>query len=195
MALLGLEHSRMAYGVDFALYAGTAAVLATVMVLSVEEPTTAWRSALWVAAGLLTWTWFEYAIHRFVLHGLMPFRGWHGQHHQRPTALIYSPTLLSAALIGGLVYWPSWALGGTAVASALSLGVVLGNLFYSTVHHTTHHGRVHGSWLLGRKRWHALHHRTSLPADQHATHFGVTTGLWDYLLGTAAPQRKRDAKA
>jgi hypothetical protein len=72
-----------------------------------------------------------------MLHAVQPFRRWHARHHQRPTALIYSATLFSAALIGGLVYTLAWALGGTPVASALSLGVVLGNLVYSTVHHTT----------------------------------------------------------
>jgi sterol desaturase/sphingolipid hydroxylase (fatty acid hydroxylase superfamily) len=188
MAWLGLEHSRWAYGVDFALYLAAAAALTTVLVMD-GAAAPVWRSGLWVAAGLLSWTWLEYALHRFVLHGLQPFRSWHVQHHARPTALIYSPTLLSAALIGGLVYVPAWLVGGTPVATALSLGVVLGNLGYSSIHHTTHHALCHplvlGNWLLARKRWHALHHRTGQPPG----HFGVTTGFWDHLLGTAGPQR------
>ena len=49
-------------------------------------------------AGAATWTFLEYVLHRFVLHGVAPFSDWHRQHHLRPLALICSPTVLSAAL-------------------------------------------------------------------------------------------------
>jgi hypothetical protein len=52
--------------------------------------------------GLVAWTLLEYALHRFVLHGLQPFRTWHAEHHRRPRALIGTPTILSATLIAAL---------------------------------------------------------------------------------------------
>jgi sterol desaturase/sphingolipid hydroxylase (fatty acid hydroxylase superfamily) len=184
MALFALEHSRKAYALDFGLYGVAALVLVTsVLTLNLQSlaPHQALRSLAWVAAGLFSWTWIEYAVHRFLLHGLAPFSTWHAQHHQRPTALIYSPTVFNAALIGGLVFWPAWALGGATTACAFSLGVVLGNLAYSVTHHATHHWRARSGWLLKRKRWHALHHQNS----SAPVCFGVTTAFWDQLLGSS----------
>jgi sterol desaturase/sphingolipid hydroxylase (fatty acid hydroxylase superfamily) len=187
MALLSLEHSRVAYGFDFALYGAAAASLAAALVWS-SSPGQAASGGAWLCAGLLVWTWLEYSIHRFILHGVQPFRGWHAQHHQRPTALIYSPTLISAALIGCGVFLPAWQWGGVRVACAVTLGIVLGNLGYSITHHAAHHWRARSAWGRARKRWHAAHHQSgsqlrgqTLP---QAVCFGVTTGFWDHLLQT-----------
>jgi sterol desaturase/sphingolipid hydroxylase (fatty acid hydroxylase superfamily) len=197
MALLSLEHSPIAYGFDFALY-GVAAAGLTVGALWNSDAGGGLSGVVWLAVGLFTWTWLEYSIHRFVLHGLQPFLGWHAQHHQRPTALIYSPTLLSAALIGCGVFLPAWQWGGPRVACALTLGVVLGNLGYSVTHHATHHWRARSAWGQARKRWHAAHHQSGLQMGspmsgqtaRPAVCFGVTTGFWDHLLGTRKRQNQ-----
>jgi sterol desaturase/sphingolipid hydroxylase (fatty acid hydroxylase superfamily) len=183
MALLSLEHSRVSYGFDFALYGAAAASLATAVVWR-SSPGQAASSVACVLAGLFIWTWLEYSIHRFVLHGLQPFAGWHAQHHLRPRALIYSPTVFSAALITCGVFLP--ALGGLDLrrACALTLGVVLGNLAYSVIHHAAHHWRAHSAWGQARKQWHAWHHQSGLQTTPQAVCFGVTTRFWDQLLGT-----------
>ena len=132
-----------------------------------------------VLAGLAGWTLLEYALHRFVLHGLRPFSDWHAEHHHRPAALICAPTILSASLIAALVFLPAWALGGLWPACAITLGVLGGYLAYAITHHATHHWRASNRWTRQRKRWHALHH------DRHRGpgHYGVTTSFWDHLLG------------
>lgn len=76
MGLLSLEHSKAAYRADLALHGAA-------------------------VAGLAGWTAIEYAMHRFVLHGMPPFRAWHALHHARPSARIGAPTLLSGSLIVG----------------------------------------------------------------------------------------------
>jgi cyclopropane-fatty-acyl-phospholipid synthase len=178
MSLLTLEHGKLAYRADFLIY--TVAVPALAAFLLWTAPSSYWWSALaWALAGLLSWTLIEYALHRFVLHGLQPFRGWHEAHHQRPTALICAPTIFSATLIAVLVFLPAWAIGDLACACSLTLGLLVGYLAYATTHHATHHWRATHSWLKARKRWHALHHHGREPAC-----YGVTSSFWDHVFGS-----------
>jgi hypothetical protein len=96
MDLFTLEHSKLAYRVDFMAYAVLVAVLA--LSLYFQNPLDALLVlGLWATAGLVSWSLMEYLLHRFVLHGMEPFRSWHTLHHQRPVALICTPTVLSAA--------------------------------------------------------------------------------------------------
>ena len=179
MPLFSLEHSSSAYGADFALYGG--AVIALTGLLLVSGPhAQAWGLAALAAAGLAAWTAIEYALHRFVLHGLQPFKRWHAEHHERPTALICAPTILSAALIATLVFLPAVLLAGLWRGCALTLGVLTGYLAYAITHHATHHWRADSAWLKRRKRWHALHHHRARPGC-----YGVTTTFWDHVLGSA----------
>ncbi|ODV07957.1 MAG: hypothetical protein ABT20_12175 [Rubrivivax sp. SCN 70-15] len=186
MGLFSLEHSRAAYRADFLAYGAAVLLLATY--LGVDGHAGQRLAMLgWVAAGTAGWTLIEYALHRFVLHGLDPFRRWHAEHHARPSALICTPTLYSAALLFGLVYLPARLLLGPWCGGALTLGVLAGYLAYTVTHHATHHWRGESRWLLQRKRWHALHHRPGA----HPGHYGVTTGFWDRAFGSAQTARER----
>ena len=188
MGLFTLEHSQGAYRADFVLYGSAVLLLAAYLLL--EGPRAQWpQMAAFVLAGLAGWSLIEYLLHRFVLHGVQPFQGWHAEHHQRPTALICAPTILSAALILTLVFLPTLLVSNLWRACALTLGVLAGYLAYAVVHHATHHWRADNAWLRQRKRWHALHHHA------HAPHcFGVTSGFWDRVFGSAPqPLRPRPA--
>lgn len=179
MNLFTLEHSKRAYQADVVLYATAVVVVATGLLRA--GPWAQWPLlAACVVAGALAWTAMEYGAHRFVLHGLPPFKRWHAAHHERPSALICAPTIVSAALIGGLVFLPMWALAGWWPAVALTLGVLIGYLFYTVTHHATHHWHARGRWLKERKRWHALHHRRG----EWPVCYGVTTSFWDRLFGS-----------
>lgn len=138
--------------------------------------------------GLVMWSFIEYVMHRFVLHGIEPFKTWHAMHHERPTALISAPTVLTAALIGALVFVPALVLGSTCDAVAWTLGVSIGYLAYSLCHHATHHWRANGRWLKERKRWHAIHHVRGQGAC-----YGVTSDFWDLVFGTAPHSRVRSS--
>ena len=133
-----------------------------------------------VLGGLGSWTAMEYALHRFVLHGLQPFSRWHAEHHQRPQALIFTSTILSATLIAILVFLPMLLLGDLWRACALTLGLLTGYLSYTITHHAIHHWRTSNPWLNERKRWHALHHRNG-----RSSRYGVTSGFWDRVFGSA----------
>lgn len=181
MGLMTLEHSKWAYRADFALY-GSAVLLLAGMLLVAAPGAQATRLVGGVLAGLVLWSAAEYALHRFVLHGVQPFLRWHAQHHQRPAALICTPTLLSATLILTLVFLPALALSDVWMSTALTLGMLTGYLAYATTHHAVHHWRAQGRWLKQRKRCHALHHRPDAPP----AYFGVTSGWWDRACGSAA---------
>jgi sterol desaturase/sphingolipid hydroxylase (fatty acid hydroxylase superfamily) len=182
--MFALEHSKLAYWTDLLIYAAVISGLA--LCISAFAPS-AGRTIFigLIIAGFAAWSLIEYLIHRFVLHGIEPFRRWHTAHHERPTALIGSPTVMSASLIFLLVFLPAWAGATLWEALSVTLGVTAGYLAYALCHHATHHWRPRGAWLAERKRWHAVHHR-----QVGGQCYGVTSALWDHVFGTA-PARDR----
>src|SRR5258708_35676121 len=121
MGLFNLEQSKAAYIADFVFYGF--AVAATAVWLLAAGP----RAQLPILAaltlmGLASWTLLEYVLHRFVLHGLQPFRRWHAEHHQRPMPLICTPPILSASLIGTMVFLPALFLADLWLTGATRLG-------------------------------------------------------------------------
>jgi len=180
LSLLSLEHGKFAYRADFALYGLAVAAMAAALVLDAPRRQEIDLVAC-VAGGLLAWSLIEYLFHRFLLHGMPPFREWHAVHHARPSARVASPTIFSASLIAVLVTLPAWLLAGEWPAWALTLGVTAGYYAYAITHHATHHWRAASPWLQRRKRWHAVHHHDV----DHPRCFGVTNSFWDRVFGTS----------
>jgi sterol desaturase/sphingolipid hydroxylase (fatty acid hydroxylase superfamily) len=172
--------SKAGYYADFVVYPLLLLPLGGVLFWSGTRR----QEMLWAAAcvaGAAGFSLIEYLMHRFVLHRVAPFRGLHEMHHDSPTALVGTPTWLSAALIGGGVLLPLWWQAGPEIASGLSFGLIVGYLWYVSLHHAVHRWPARaGSYLHRAKRRHALHHHARLPCN-----FGVTTGCWDRLFGSA----------
>lgn len=194
MRWLAFEHSPGAYRADFYVYGMVSLALAAALLAGPSDP----RLLGWAVAGSLAWTLLEYLLHRFVLHGLPPFKRWHAEHHHRPTALIAAPTVLTAALFTALLLLPAiWWLGAWP-AAALSFGLLNGYLAYGLVHHAIHRpaaGRrptwFGRRWLLRRCLWHGLHHRrvvgvATAPGGPPAVpgYYGVSSAFWDHVFGT-----------
>ncbi len=179
MRFLSFEQGRFAYRADFLLYGIAVVGLTGLLALRAPHGTGSQLVAL-CAAGLASWTLIEYLFHRFLLHGLSPFRDWHAQHHARPSARIASPTFFSAALLGLLVFLPGYLVAGTWNSCSLTLGVTTGYLVYAVTHHATHRWRASSAWLSRRKRWHAKHHHGKVKGRC----FGVTNSFWDRVFGT-----------
>ena len=178
MHIFTLEHSKTAYRADLVLYGIVIVVLAAFLMAGTPRELRVEMLAF-VLAGLASWTAIEYAMHRFLLHGLQPFKSWHEQHHQRPKAVIFTPTILSLTWQFVLIFIPVLLAGGVWRACALTLGVLTGYLVYTITHHAIHHSHVDSTWLKRRKRWHAIHHHIEQPAC-----FGVTSAFWDHVLGS-----------
>jgi sterol desaturase/sphingolipid hydroxylase (fatty acid hydroxylase superfamily) len=186
--LITLEHSRLAQVLDFVFIGAAAAALGWAAVATAKG-SPAWVGGVLVGAGFLAWTLLEYLLHRYVLHGLQPFRGWHALHHQRPRARIYAPTWLGAVLFAVGILAPLWLLVGEHAAMAIGCGVVLGNLAYAVAHHQVHqpHSMAPAGWQGRRLARHRRHH-----GARHAeSYFGVSTVLWDHVFDTARPRQVR----
>ena len=192
MRWLTIEHSPGAYRADFYLYGIVSLILAAALLSHPPEL----RLLGCAAAGLLGWTLLEYLLHRFVLHGLPPFKRWHAEHHRRPAALIAAPTLLTGAIFLTLLLPSIWLLG-VWPAAALSFGLLNGYLAYGLAHHAIHRPPVGTTtrfwrrWLHQRRLWHGLHHRrmsAAMPgciaADAQQGYYGVSSGFWDWVFRT-----------
>ena len=185
MRSYALEYSGVAYVLDFVFY-GVVSVALAIFLAAACPPGQRLSIAILVPVGLAVWTLVEYLIHRFLLHGMKPFSTWHAEHHQRPTALLGSPTVMSASIIFALAFLPALVLGNLWRACALTCGIAIGYLAYGAVHHATHHWRADNAWTRRRKQWHALHHSAAMRPG----HYGVTTGAWDRVFGTDKAQRR-----
>ncbi len=172
--------SKWSYYADLVVYP---VLIAAVETFSLQHATPG-ATARWLGlatVSLLAWTALEYALHRWLLHRVPPFRRMHARHHEHPAALIGTPTWITVPLFVAL-----WLLlareASVAAASAMVTGLMAGYLFYVVFHDAVHHRRTRpGSWLHAAKLRHGQHHLPSV-----AGNFGVTSGLWDSVLGTVA---------
>lgn len=185
-----MQLSKTAYYADFVVYTATIGAL-----LSLAAVEGNWRDRnLWLlasAAGVAVWTLMEYILHRFVLHRVPGIAPMHEAHHTSPRAYIGTPTVVTLALFFGGVFLPAWHESSFNVASGLTAGVMAGFLWYGVLHHTIHHGRPRAlaSRVQDITRRHLRHHYSRRQGN-----FGVTTALWDWLLGTslAGPRPRAD---
>ena len=141
-----------------------------------------------MALGILIWTLIEYLLHRFLLHArpqapalLAIVEKLHLGHHRNPQdeRKITVPVLGSLPIAGGLLGLFRLMTGSWPVAALLMTGSIVGYLCYETVHFWIHCGARHGNWLSQRRANHLSHHF----GDQMRG-FGVTTQVWDLILGT-----------
>jgi sterol desaturase/sphingolipid hydroxylase (fatty acid hydroxylase superfamily) len=177
--------SRASYYGDFIVFPAIAAALAVTALATAPPP----HWATWVgltAFGVMTWTFMEYILHRFVLHHVPYIKDMHEAHHDDQTALIGTPTWVSLTIMLTVILVPLWYVAGYFFASALSAGLIIGYLWYVTVHHAVHHWKIkaHNTYLYHEKRRHAQHHYTD-----ETCNFGVTSGFWDVIFGTTLAAR------
>jgi sterol desaturase/sphingolipid hydroxylase (fatty acid hydroxylase superfamily) len=141
-----------------------------------------------MALGMLVWTLIEYLLHRFLLHFrprasrlLAIVEMLHLGHHRSPRdeAKITVPVFASLPIAGGLLGLFRLMAGSWQVAALLISGTIVGYLYYELVHFWVHCGTRRGRWLKQPRRNHFFHHFR----DQTRC-FGVTTPLWDQILGT-----------
>ena len=140
-----------------------------------------------VTAGFLLFTFIEYCFHRWLFHGRPGAleRG-HTKHHDEPLGYdalpFFLPPLVAVALTGAMTL-----LLGASAAALLVGSVAAGYAGYGVSHTAIHQLRFRRALL---RRWAALHHIH----HHHPQHnFGVTTPLWDILLGTRYVSQGRRA--
>jgi sterol desaturase/sphingolipid hydroxylase (fatty acid hydroxylase superfamily) len=139
-----------------------------------------------VALGLFAFSFVEYFFHRWMFHTRIPlFAQGHRMHHQRPLGYDSLPFFLPGAVLlvlTGLVV----LIVPTGFALLMMGSVTLGYIAYGLSHFTIHHVRFKHPLL---RRWAGAHHVHHYHPNSN---FGVTTPLWDVLLGTRYVRQPRN---
>ena len=151
-------------------------------------------AAAWLL-GVAFWTWVEYMVHRFILHGVFPdgpglkrvlhrlFDHLHVEHHKRPwdgnhingTLKDTGPFLVLPAALA-LVLPPHTLL-------AFLAGLVQAYVVEEWVHHSVHFYRFDNLYFRYIRAHHMYHH------SQAGTElgYGLTSGMWDVVHDTRIP--------
>jgi dihydroceramide fatty acyl 2-hydroxylase len=157
------------------------------------------RDSLLIGLGVLSWTLIEYGLHRFVFHynarsvfGRRLLYAAHLSHHEHPraTSHFFSSLLLSLP-IATTYFLLAWvAAGSLHTASYMFSGLAAGYFCYEWLHFQAHHRRPRLRLFRYLKKYHLLHHH-----ETPDFRFGVTSPLFDMLLGTFRPVMKLNASS
>ena len=153
------------------------------------------------ALGVGFWTWVEYMVHRYVLHGVFPdgrglrhlthvlFDHLHVEHHKRPwdgnhingTLKDTGPFLLPLFALA-LLLPPQTLL-------AFLAGLVQAYVVEEWVHHSVHYYQFDNRYFRYIKAHHMYHH--SRKGQERG--YGLTSGMWDAVYDTRFPAEVRQA--
>ncbi|HED07530.1 MAG TPA: fatty acid hydroxylase [Ignavibacteria bacterium] len=148
---------------------------------------------LFIIFGLIVWSLTEYTLHRFVFH--FPAKSefgkkihfiFHGVHHDYPMdskRLVMVPTVSIPLSI--LFYYLFEAIFGVVYVAPLFIGFIAGYLFYDLTHYAIHHFNMHSKLWLAIKKHHIKHH-----FENENLGYGVSSPIWDKIIGTDFPKKK-----
>lgn len=157
--------------------------------IPLAAPTLTPALAAALPAGIVLWSFMEYALHRFAFHeakGANYGSREHLRHHGSEDTVLESWFLSWAGvlLVSLLVIPTLGALAGVAgVGWGVGLGYLVGYAFYDWVHWRAHRRPIptgaFGRYEAGVRKHHFVHHFHA-PMQNH----GVTTPFWDHVFGT-----------
>jgi sterol desaturase/sphingolipid hydroxylase (fatty acid hydroxylase superfamily) len=171
------------------------ALVVCLIALTHNEDFSSRQNLLFIGFGIFSWTLIEYGLHRFIFHynarsafGKKLVYGAHLSHHEMPreknrlfsSLLISLPVATVYLLLGWLV------TGSLHAATYLFTGLAAGYLIYEWLHFQAHHRRPRLRLFRYLRKYHLLHHYQT-----PELRFGVTSPLFDVLMGTFQPVRKR----
>lgn len=150
-------------------------------------------------AGVVFWTFTEYAIHRWAFH-LHPTSELgrnvhflvHGIHHDYPrdSTRLVMPLLVSVPL--SIVFYGLFQLLMAPYHYPFFAGFVAGYVAYDSIHYATHHWQMKSRAWNFIKQYHMKHHFVD-----PETAFGVSNPMWDYVFNTVPEwaRRRRSSNA
>jgi sterol desaturase/sphingolipid hydroxylase (fatty acid hydroxylase superfamily) len=136
--------------------------------------------------GMLFWSLFEYAIHRFLFHMVAESDRarkfvyiLHGNHHEFPRdkERLFMPPVPSL-IIASILFFAIYAILRN-YTFAFFPGFMLGYLMYGTMHYAIHAWNPPFKWMKPLWRNHHLHHYKNEEQG-----YGVSSTLWDHVFGT-----------
>jgi hypothetical protein len=154
------------------------------------------------AAGVAAWTYVEYLVHRYILHGRFPdgpgfyrhflhryFDHLHWEHHKRP----WDGNHINGTIEDTLPFVGPVALlfflAPVHMLPAFLAGFIQAYIAEEWVHHSVHFCQFKGRYFQYIKRHHLYHHS---PKGSEVA-FGLTNGFWDVACETRIPGAIREA--
>jgi len=147
--------------------------------------------------GVISWTFAEYVLHRWVFHTDLPGKIGrrihfivHGVHHDYPKdskRLVMVPSL--SIPLAFIFFTAFYLLFGGVYVTGFFPGFVAGYLFYDTLHYATHHYNFKNKFWLDLKQYHMLHHYM----DSH-NGYGVSSAFWDHVFRTTLKKVKSNTE-
>jgi len=138
-----------------------------------------------VGLGLFAFSFIEYFFHRWMFHTRVPlFEQGHRTHHEQPLGYDSLPFFLPAVVLLTLAGM-FMLIMPTGFALLMAGAITFGYIIYGLSHFIIHHVRFKHPWL---RRWAGAHHVHHYHPDSN---FGLTTPLWDVLLGTRYVRQAR----
>ncbi len=132
------------------------------------------------AAGMLAWTFLEYALHGWMSHRFVTFATpLHQVHHRDPSTVFAVGAWLPTASVLALLLISF----GMTPAMVFVCGLVAGFVVYEAVHYRLHFSPPASRFEERLRRRHLAHH---IAMDDRC--LGVTTSLWDRMFGTEPRQ-------
>jgi sterol desaturase/sphingolipid hydroxylase (fatty acid hydroxylase superfamily) len=152
-----------------------------------DETMGAFQVLLLFFTGIFAWSAAEYFLHRFVFH-YHPSSTWgqrlhfimHGVHHDYPNdsmRLVMPPSV--SIPLAFIFYFAFKFLMGASLAAPFYAGFVAGYLCYDMLHYAVHHANWNNKWFMQIKAHHLKHHFKDPERG-----FGVSSDLWDKIIGT-----------
>ena len=136
------------------------------------------------ASGVLFYTLYEYAFHRWFFHvSWSPGRDGHLIHH-RDEQLLAGLPFFGAAMVYCSLWLGIYAVFGSLAANFFVGAGLVGYTVYGVLHHLQHHARFRNGLYTSLRKHHMVHH--SFPD----VNFGVTTTLWDWVFRTHFKQHE-----
>ncbi len=145
------------------------------------------------AAGIFFWTFAEYMLHKNLFHfhatskwGKRIVYLFHGIHHEDPndpTRLVMPP--IAAWTLAAAFYYGFLLIMGAEFTHSFFAGFIVGYMIYDYIHYATHHFRMKSPVGKYLKQHHMRHH-----FKEQDIKWGVSSPLWDYILGTYSEPKK-----
>jgi sterol desaturase/sphingolipid hydroxylase (fatty acid hydroxylase superfamily) len=145
------------------------------------------------AAGLVGWSLFEYAMHRFLFHWKARSQMFqsvvfvtHGNHHADPNDPHRNlmPVIVSVPV--SAVIWGCSLLALGRPGSLFFLGFITGYVLYDSIHYACHQFPMRRGLLRHLRRHHIRHHYAKREGN-----YAITAILWDWVFGTQISAKGR----
>jgi sterol desaturase/sphingolipid hydroxylase (fatty acid hydroxylase superfamily) len=182
-SIIRMSTTRTNYWLEFVF---TGSLATALLAAGVRQHSGSWLMDFFtVMAGLLAFSFIEYVFHRWIFHGPESmYRRGHDAHHLNPHGYDGLPFFLPSAILLGLTLL-FYLFMPASHACLLGGAIAFGYVAYGLSHFAIHATRFRLPWM---RNWAASHHVHHHNPDRN---FGVTTPLWDYVLGTRHRRRSR----